>query len=175
MNSDNIMKFESMLPEDFDGVFRFTNPSKEDFIGKWGGKEYLFPAESTVPMIIAEHSPLEIQHIRKKFAKDLAEREFYKSREYAALKKQEGPFGNPTFNSIKQAAAYTESDLVPYIQKCLIPLAPAQILSRPAEPVVDVESKLKKADDGTPVTEVVAGGQNWQQSKASLKQRALNA
>jgi len=66
------MKYETTLPEDFDGVFRFNNWSNADFVGGWGGKKYIFAAETTSPMVIPEHSPLEIQYIRKKFAKDLA-------------------------------------------------------------------------------------------------------
>ena len=81
----SIMKYETVLPPDFDGVFRFTNWTKEDFVGIWGSKEYHLPALSTSPMVIPDHSPLEIQHIRKKFAKDLAEREFYKSAKYKAF------------------------------------------------------------------------------------------
>jgi len=60
----SIMKYETSLPEDFTGVFYFTNWSNEDFVGKWGGKQYTFAAETTSPMVIPEHSPLEIQHIR---------------------------------------------------------------------------------------------------------------
>ncbi len=167
MKDDNIMKFEKVLPPDFDGTFRFTNPSKEDFIGKWNGQEYLFPAESTTPLIMIEHSPLEIQHIRKKFAKDLAEREFYKSKGYRVLSGQEGKPGNRTFNSIFQAAAYNLSDLEPFIKACLKPLRAAEILSRPAVKI-PLEDKLKKNDDGTLQTEAV-------DNKTSLRKRALEA
>ncbi len=163
----SIMKYEKVLPADFDGVFRFTNPSDEDFIGKWGSKEYLFPAESTTPMTIIEHSPLEIQHIRKKFARDLAEREFYKSKEYKIMAGQEGKPGNRIFNSIHQAATYTISDLEPYIQACLKPLKAGQMTSRPMEKV-NLEDKLKTDDNGQRISEVV-------DQKTSLKQKALNA
>lgn len=166
-NDTSIMKFERTLPPDFDGVFRFTNPSKEDFIGKWASKEYLFPAESTTPMIIIEHSPLEIQHIRKKFAKDLAEREFYKSKTYKGLADQEGKSGNRTFSSIHQAATYTITDLEPYIQECLKPLKAAEIMSRPMEKL-RLEDTLKRGDEGQLISEVV-------DQKTSLKQKALNA
>ena len=81
-----VMAHEPVLPEDFDGTFRFTNPSEEDFIGEWGSKEYHFPAGKTVPMVMPEYSPIEIQHIRKKFAKNLAEREFYKSKGYETMR-----------------------------------------------------------------------------------------
>lgn len=168
MNRDkNIMQFEPVLPPDFDGVFRFTNPSKDDFIGKWGGKEYLFPAETTTPLIIPEHSPLEVQHIRKKLARDLAEREFYNSKGYRTLAGQEGKPGNRTMNSIHQAAAYTLSDLEPYIQQCLKPLKASQILSRPAERT-PMEEKLKRNDEGNLISEVV-------DKNTSLRKRALES
>lgn len=165
--SNDIMQFQRVLPPDFDGTFRFTNPSKEDFIGKWGSKEYLFPAEATTPMVMIEHSPLEIQHIRKKFAKDLAEREFYKSKQYKGLAAQEGKPGNRTFSGIHQAATYNLSDLEPYIQQCLKPLKAAEILSRPMAKD-NLEDKLKKNDDGSLQTEAV-------DQKTSLRKRALEA
>ena len=167
MSDKNIMAFESVLPADFDGVFRFTNPSKEDFVGTWGKKEYLFPAESTTPMIIPEHSPIEIQHIRKKFARDLAEREFYNSKGYKVLQGQEGKPGNRTLNSIHQAAGYTLSDLTPYIQECLKPLKAAQIVARSVEGV-PMEDKLTRDSDGSLVSEAI-------DARTSLRDRALNA
>lgn len=161
------MDYESVLPADFDGVFRFSNPSKEDFIGIWGSKEYLFPAESTVPLVIMEHSPLEIQHIRKKFAKDLAEREFYKSKSYKVMQGQEGKSGNRVFNSIHQAATYTLKDLEPYIQQCLKPLPVSKLMSKPVVRTT-VEDKLHRNPDGSMQTEAI-------NDKTSLKAKALNA
>jgi len=168
MDDKNIMSYERVLPEDFNGTFYFTNPSKEDFIAKWGGKEYLFPAESTVPMVIIEHSPLEIQNIRKKFAKDLAEREFYKSKGYGVLAGQEGKPGNRTMNSIHQAAAYTLSDLTPYIQACLTEMKPAEMRSKMTEKT-PIEDLLTKDEDGHLRTEAV------DPKRDSLRQKALNA
>jgi hypothetical protein len=164
----SIMDYESVLPPDFDGFFRFSNPSNEDFIGVWAGREYLFPKLSTVPIVIPEHSPIEVQHIRKKFAKDLAEREFYKSKSYKEKRDQEGKSGNRIFNSIHQAATYTLSDLEPYIQACLKPLAVSKLVSKPAEKV-RVEDKLHLRDDGSFNTEVLAN------DKISLKKKALEA
>lgn len=163
----SIMRYESVLPPDFDGVFRFSNPSDEDFVGVWASKEYLFPAGTTTPIVIVDHSPIEIQHIRKKFAKDLAEREFYKSRGYKALKDQEGKPGDRRFNSIHQAAAYTLRDLEPYIKKCLEPLPESKLVSKPVQkqPLEDV---LHKDDQGELVTEAIDG-------KTSLRKKALNA
>ena len=150
----DVMAYQSVLPEEFDGTFKFTNPSDEDFKGVWGGQEYLFPAKKTVPMIIAEYSPLEIQHIRKKFAKDLAEREFYKSQEYKVKKDQEGTPGNRTMSGIHQATAYTLDELTPYIQACLQPMELSRLTSRPVEKV-SIESKLHKDDDGNPISSVI--------------------
>lgn len=149
-----VMAYQSVLPEDFDGTFRFTNPSDEDFIGIWGGKEYLFPAGKTVPMVMMEYSPLEVQHIRKKFAKDLAEREFYKSQEYRIKQSQEGTPGNRTMSGIHQAATYTLDDLTPYIQACLQTLESAKLMYRPVEKV-SLESKLHTDDNGKHISSVV--------------------
>lgn len=169
MNDDKgIMKYESVLPEDFDGVFRFTNPTDEDFVGVWGKKEYLFPALSTSPMIIPEHSPIEIQHIRKKFAKDLAEREFFKSSGYESFRKQEGTPNNRTMSGIHQAATYNvDKDLAPFIQKCLEPLTIKRAVV--TEVVSEkVEDKLSRNDDGELNTEAI-------DRKTSLKEKALKS
>lgn len=161
------MRFEPVLPPDFDGIFRFSNPFSEDFIGVWNKKEYLFPAGKMTPIIIPEESPLQIQHIRKKFAKDLAEREFYKSKGYKILADQEGKPGNRTMNSIQQAAAYTITDLESYIQKCLKPLDASEMRSKPVE-TVPLEDKLTRNEEGRPNTEAI-------DSKTSLRQKALEA
>ena len=159
------MQYESTLPENFDGVFRFSNWSGEDFVGKWNSKEYHFPAGTTVPMMMVEHSPLEIQHIRKKFAKDLAEREFYKSKNYKNLADQEGKPGQRTFSGIHQAAAYNLSDLEEYIKKGLQPLAESKLVSKPAERI-NTEEKLHRDDDGNLVTEAIS-------KNTSLREKAL--
>lgn len=163
----SIMRYESVLPADFDGIFRFSNPFKEDFEGVWNSKKYIFPAETTSPMIMTDHSPLEIQHIRKKFAKDLAEREFYKSKGYKVMAGQEGKPGNRTMTGIHQAATYTFKDLEPYIEMCLKPLksAKASVQEVPRQPM---EEKLTRGDDGQLNTEVV-------DRSISLHEKAFNA
>ena len=98
--------------EEFDGVFRFTNATDEDFKVLWNNKEYTYPAKGTYPMIIANETLENIQEIRKKFAYKLAIREFYKSEEYVKMSKM----GNgipPTFD---------EAKLQPWINQCLVPL-----------------------------------------------------
>lgn len=161
------MKYESILPENFDGVFRFSNFSDEDFIGIWNKKEYLFPAQSTVPMVMTEHSPIEIQHIRKHFAKKLAEREFFKGNDYKVKAGQEGTPGNRIMSGIHQAATYTLDELAPLIQKCLLPLKDAKLTSKPVI-TASIEDKLSRDDDGRLNSEAIDG-------KSSLKAKALNA
>jgi len=163
----DVMKYESVLPENFDGIFRFTNWSDEDFIGRWNSKEYLFPAKSMVPMVMPDHSPLEIQHIRKKFAKDLAEREFYKSSKYKGLADQEGKPGNRTFSGIHQAATYSDTELEEFILKGLEPMEEAKLSSKPAEKV-KVEDKLHRNEKGELITTVV-------DKNTSLREKALNS
>ncbi len=64
--------------KEFDGVFRFTNATDEDFKFFWNSKEYLFPAGKMTPMIIANETLESIQEIRKMAAYKLAVREFYR-------------------------------------------------------------------------------------------------
>ncbi len=161
------MKYENVLPEDFDGVFRFTNWTNHDFIGKWGGKEYLFPSETTSPMVIPDQSPLEIQYIRKKFAKDLAEQEFFKSAAYSKFMAQErNPDGTPRLNSIHQGGTYSLDELTVYIQKCLepLPISKAIVTETVKE---NIEDKLTRNDDGVLNTEAI-------DKKTSLRAKALS-
>lgn len=163
---ENIMKRDSVLPEDFDGTFRFTNWSDEDFIGKWNSKQYIFPKGTTSPILMNDQTPLEIQYIRKKFAKDLAEREFGKSQDFAHLKKQEvNGDGTARLNSIHQAGAWSIDQLAPYIQRCLEPLelAKAEVV---AEKKAPLEDKLSRNDDGELNTQAI-------DTKVSLKKKAL--
>ena len=64
------------IPESFDGVFKFTNNTSEDFTGLWNNKEYSFPKKTSCPMIILGEPLVNIQEITKKFAYKLATREF---------------------------------------------------------------------------------------------------
>jgi hypothetical protein len=164
----SIMKYENTLPEDFDGVFRFTNWTNEEFVGVWGGKKYTFPPEATSPMIIPEHSPLEIQYIRKKFAKDLAEREFYKSKSYKDLIKQErNPDGSPRLNGIQSAGTYSLDQLTPFIQKCLEPLPVSKALVQTIEKT-PIEETLTRNNKGKLNTEAI-------DASDSLVEKARNA
>ncbi len=162
---ENIMKFESTLPEDFNGVFSFTNWSDSEFVGVWGKKEYHFAPNSTSPMVIPEHSPLDIQHIRKKFAKDLAEREYFKSEKYELSRKPEGELGNRTMSGIHTASTYTLTDLAAGIQRCLEPLEVKKAFIQKAEEV-EMEDKLTKDEEGNLNTMAL-------DKKTSLRDKAL--
>lgn len=108
---------DEIMNLDFDGVFRFTNDSDEDFVTLWNNKEYTFPARKTVKMIIPDETLENIQEIRKRFAYRWAVREFYGSKEYVRMSKM----GNglpPTFD---------EKILEPMIERCLTPLPEAPI------------------------------------------------
>lgn len=100
------------LKTDFDGVFRFTNPTEEDFKAFWNNKEYTFPAGKTVPMIIQGETLEGVQEIRKMFAYKLSTREFYKGNIYDTMKEQ-GRGLPPMFD---------EKILEPMIEQCLKPL-----------------------------------------------------
>ncbi len=148
----------NILPENFDGTFRFTNASEEDFTASWGGKNYTFPAMKTTPMIIMDASPVEIQNIRKKFARKWAEREFFKSKKYKdAVAQERNPDGSARFNSFQQGGQYSDTDLEPYIQQCLTPLAVGSlnITEMPAE---DIESKLTRDAEGELNTTIASPG-----------------
>lgn len=100
------------INEEFSGVFMFTNPTNKDRKYLWNNKEYTFPAESTVPLIIPSETLENIQEIRKRFAYRMAEERFYESAEYMKLKEM-GNGMPPTFDT---------KVLEPMIQECLKPL-----------------------------------------------------
>lgn len=180
-DEQTVMKVETVLPEDFDGVFRFTNWTDQEFVGKWNNKEYHFPANSTSPMIIPDHSPLQIQQIRKKFAKDLAEREFYKSQRYEAMRKIEGERDEftgmikPNLSSSLNANSYSLDDLTPFIQKCLIPL---EIKRAPVTeaPKLNMEEILTRDPKNNNLNTAPAADdkdlENLARGNVSLKQKA---
>lgn len=100
------------MGSEFDGVFRFTNASDEDFKVLWNNKEYTFAKQTTSPMVILGESLENIQEIRKKFAFKYAQREFFKTKEYKKLEKSGGI----------TPATYSDSVYEPYINQCLSPL-----------------------------------------------------
>ena len=121
---------------EFDGVFRFTNATNEDFKVLWNSKEYNYPAGTSCPMIIANESLENIQEIRKKFAYKLAVREFYKGKVYKDMSKMGGGLP-PTFD---------DKILQPWIDQCLVPLPRAQAEVKPAKKK-EVQFKGSKAVD----------------------------
>lgn len=145
---------DSKMPEDFDGVFRFTNWTNAPFTAMWDSKAYTFPANKRSPMIIPGATPEQVQYIRKKFAEELAIGEFYKTKKFKGLEGQT-PIGQG--NSIQSAATYTPSDIAEFTQKCLMPLpaAPATITELQK---VDVEKTLSKDNKGRTVSRVVGEG-----------------
>ena len=154
-------KFAQVLPNDWDGTFKFTNDSDEDFVFTWAKKAYLFPARRTVDMMKMNFNatPLEVQQIRKFAAKRWAEREFFKSPRYTAMRAMEGPkddYGivTPRLQSFQSAGSYTETDLKDSIQRCLTPLPEGTPLVAPAE-MRDITKELHTKDDGTLVSEPI--------------------
>lgn len=167
-----IMAHESTLPEDFAGVFNFTNWTKEDFVGMWGKKEYHFPANSTSPMIIPEHSPIEIQHIRKKFAKDLAEQEYFRSKEYEFTRSREGKRNKlgmieASGQGMSHAGTYNLDTLAPFIQRCLEPLAASKATVR-VKAENRMEDRISRDDKtGKPVTTIATTDSDLERIKAA--------
>ncbi len=154
-------------PEDFDGVFRFTNASDEDFTTLWNNKEYTYPAGKTVPMIIANSTQEEVQQIRKYFAKRLAEREFYKTKGFTKI-------SNGTVNATTGGTAvpsmYNEELLQPYIDQCLkpMPVGKAGVKTLPAQELPIKGSKALgtgNKDNPYPSADLNA---EFQQSNAEL-------
>ena len=135
---------KNVLPEDFDGVFRFTNSSDVDFTAKWGSMSYTFPAQKTTPLIIAGTTPEEVQNIRKKFAKEYAEQMWYGTDKFKSMNNVV-PGGLP--------ALYTDSDLQPFIQSCLEPLEIARATVKVLPKGND--SYLSKDNKGKNVTKVL--------------------
>lgn len=129
------------LPQDFTGVFNFTNWTEEDFKASWNNVEYTFPALKSSPMIIPGEAPEGVQNIRKLFAKKLAEREFYKTDKFKNL--------NDKRNVLP--ATYTDTELTPFIQKCLDPLeiAPmtAKVLPKDSEKNYRATKAVKNGSD----------------------------
>lgn len=149
---------KTVLPKGADMRFPFTNRAEEVFVGTWGKKEYRFAPMTTTPMIgmIHDATPLELQGIRKKFAKDWAEQQFFKSPEARKWETQEkNPDGTPRFNSIHMGHAYTEKDLERYIQMCLepLPLGEAIVNDVVETPIEDI---LHHDDEGNLVTEAIS-------------------
>lgn len=127
------------LTKDFSGVFNFTNPTDEDFVHLWNNKEYTFPANKTVPLIVANESLENIQEIRKRFAYDLAMREFYKGKIYRGLVDQ----GNKSAGGVPPL--FDERLLEPMIEQCLKPMPSGRATVKEIKKDLDSSFKGSKA------------------------------
>ena len=121
------------MENQFDGVFRFTNNSDEEFKILWNNKEYTFPPMSRSPIIIPDETAENIQSIRKKWAYKWAVREYMKSEEYLKLNALPNTRGG-----------IDEKKLEPYIQMCLEPL-PIVMASVEDKPRKEVQTKATKS------------------------------
>lgn len=132
--------------EDFSGVFYFTNPTKVERKYLWNNREYVFPAESTVPLIIPTETLENIQEIRKRFAYRMAEERLYEGEVtksgFDYLKAKEMGRGMPP--------TFDPKILEPFIEQCLKPL-----------PIKRAEIKQgKKLDDEKQYKATKAMGKN---------------
>lgn len=150
------------LPENFDGTFPFTNYTDHDFVDYWNSVKYTFPAHSTVNLIIPDESPLGVQEIRKKFARNLAVKVFYDTDTYK-IREGEAPMG-----SGKIPAIFTDADLAPYVQKCLEPLPKSQARLEKVE-IDQTEKKMRRDSKGKRVTKVVQDGEDLMNGGQSLE------
>ena len=96
----------------------FTNPTKKERKYLWNNKEYTFPAESTVPLIIPSETLENIQEIRKRFAYRMAEERLYEG---------EVTEGGYNYNKTKLMGngippTFDPKILEPWIHECLKPL-----------------------------------------------------
>lgn len=146
-----LMENETHVQEEnvFDGILRFTNWTDEDFTTKWDNVEYTFPAQKTVPLLIPNATPEQVQSIRKKFALDLATDAFYKSDKYKSM-----DIGVHASQEGKQPALVSPTELEPLVARCLEPLpmakASAKILPKKEVP-------LTKDEKGKTNTRVLDG------------------
>jgi hypothetical protein len=118
---------ESEYNEEFSGVFMFTNPTDQERKYLWNNKEYTFPPQSTVPLIIPTETLENIQEIRKRFAYRMAEERFYEGAEYKRMKEM-GNGMPPTFD---------DKILEPMIEECLKPLPMSRASIKQASKIDD--------------------------------------
>lgn len=145
------MENETTVPE-FDGVFRFTNWTDKDFTSKWDSVEYTFPALKTVPLLIPNATPEQVQSIRKKFALDLATEIFYNSDKFKSM---DLTVEQSQANMVP--ALYTDKDIAPYVQRCLEPLPIAQVKTKA---VAGKDVNLSRDEKGKVVTRVLDDGES---------------
>lgn len=136
-----------------DGVFYFTNPGlfkarnrdgveTADFTALWNNKEYCFKAKTTIPLVIANEPPENIQHIRKLFAKKYAQAWFHQTKRYKDLVKQ-GKGLPATYNE--------DTEFKDVIQACLTSLPKGQMI---------VTEMPKDSEDNYKGTKAIKPGQD---------------
>ncbi len=96
------------------------------------------------PMIISNATPEEVQHIRKKFAREYAVREFSLSGKFREMDAAAAP------GSGVVPAIYTDSDLAPYVQQCLeaLPAGRATAKAMPKEDTSKFHTEVTTVLDG---------------------------
>ena len=126
-----------------DGVFYFTNPGlfkirqkdgseSGDFTALWNNREYIFKEKTTVPLVIMNEPPENVQEIRKKFAKKYAQAWFFQTKRYKDLVKQ-GKNLPATYNE--------DSEFGAVVQACLTPLPKGELAT--VDLPKDTESNYK--------------------------------
>ena len=129
MNPNTKYKFATELPKGYSGILHFTNFSDEEFKAKWNNVVYPFPPKSTVPLVIPTESPIQTFNIRTVFAKQLADREFRKSKRAGELNAK-----NQGAQSLAASVSYNEYDLDSLVNRCLEPLPLAEVITENVQP-----------------------------------------
>lgn len=107
-----------------DDLVPFTNWSETEFVGKWSSNEYTFPPLSTVPLVgkIKKATPEDCLYIRRKFAIELAQLEFYKSEKWKTMQEQASLLKIQQSNIPLTPPLYSEKIIEPLVEKALTPL-----------------------------------------------------
>lgn len=130
----------------------FTNPTKVDRKYLWNNKDYTFPAESTVPLIIPSETLENIQEIRKRFAFRMAEERLYEGEitagGYDYMKAKEMGRGMPP--------TFDQKILEPWIHECLKPLPIKRASIKPGKKIDsdDTYRATKAVGDGADLADV---------------------
>lgn len=129
-------------------MYPFTNYRDVEFKAKWDSVEYTFPPMKTTRMLgmIPNATPLEIQSIRKKFAREFAIELWYGTDKFKFMDAPERG---------ARPAIYTESDLAPFIQRCLepLPVGVPKIEHQPTAP--KMEQGMSKDSKGRNVSRLL--------------------
>lgn len=134
--------------EEFSGVYMFSNPTNVDRKYLWNNKEYTFPAESTVPLIIPTETLENIQEIRKRFAFRMAEERLF---EGEPVKNRDGKVVFEYYKAMEMGKGlpptYDPKILEPMIEECLKPLPIKRAVIKEGVKLDD-ESKYKATKAG---------------------------